>query len=86
MSSQQDADKVLNAFLSHDPKSNYTFDSERDSPQSEICRANGRKDRDCIMLQMNSKRLFEAMQKHGFFCALPIDPERTYMECKPLPK
>ncbi|KAF8162925.1 hypothetical protein B0H34DRAFT_693461 [Crassisporium funariophilum] len=78
--------EVLNAFINHDPKCQYTFDSERGSSQSEICREGGRRGRECMVLQMNSKRLFEAMQEQGFFCALPMDPGRTYMECRPLPK
>ncbi|KAG6854935.1 hypothetical protein C0991_009758 [Blastosporella zonata] len=39
-----------------------------------------------IDLQMDSKSLFSAMQDLGFFCALPIDPQRTHMECKPMYK
>jgi len=78
---------ILNAFIKHDPNCHYTFDSERDSPQSELCRkGSGSKGQECIMIQMNSKRLFEAMQELGFFCALPMDPSRTYIECKRLPK
>jgi len=80
------ADKILRAFVNHNPNMRYTFDSERDSPISELCREEGPRGRECITMQMNSKRLFEAMQTLGFFCALPIEPGRTYMECKPLPK
>ncbi|KAF8968398.1 hypothetical protein BDZ97DRAFT_1655075, partial [Flammula alnicola] len=71
-----------------DPNRQYTFDSERGSEESELCREGGHKGRECITLQMNAKRLFEAMQagEQGFFCALPMDPGRTYMSCKPLPK
>ncbi|KAJ7168229.1 hypothetical protein C8R43DRAFT_877148, partial [Mycena crocata] len=73
------------------PTSRYTFDSERDAPTSEICRqpdarAGGNAAPDCITLQMHSKRLFEAMQNLGFFCAMPMDPKRTHMECTPIPK
>jgi len=75
---------ILKAFIKHDPNGHYTFDSERDSPQSELCREGGSKGRDCITIQMNSKRLFEAMQELGFFCALPMDPSRTDIKCKPL--
>ncbi|KAF8810169.1 hypothetical protein BYT27DRAFT_7187032 [Phlegmacium glaucopus] len=76
---------TLKAFVKHDPNCHYTFDSERNSLQSELCReGSGSKGRECITLQMNSKHLFEAMQELGFFCALPMDPSRTYIECKPL--
>ncbi|KAI0035746.1 hypothetical protein K488DRAFT_42701, partial [Vararia minispora EC-137] len=64
----------------------YTFDSERDAPQSELCRKGTTEGRECILLQMHSKKLFEAMQAQGFFCALPMDPSRTHMECEPIPK
>ncbi|KAJ7184247.1 hypothetical protein C8R46DRAFT_1063410 [Mycena filopes] len=70
------------------PMSRYTFDSERGAAQSEICREpeGSNRARECITIQMQSKRLFEAMQNLGFFCALPMDPKRTHMECTPIPK
>ncbi|KAG7086601.1 hypothetical protein E1B28_002546 [Marasmius oreades] len=85
-SSKENPDEVLKNFVSKTPNTRYTFDSERDAPVSEICRENGPQSRECIQIRMNSKRMFEAMQSLGFFCALPIDPGKTYMECKPLPK
>ncbi|KAJ7582606.1 hypothetical protein C8J56DRAFT_224275 [Mycena floridula] len=57
-----DAKTQLVDFVSRDPKSRYTFDSERDAPQSQICRETGKLSRECITLEMNSKQLFEAMQ------------------------
>ncbi|KAL4269412.1 hypothetical protein AB1N83_003021 [Pleurotus pulmonarius] len=80
---EQPAGKALKDFISVDPASKYTFDSERDAPTSEICRE---KDRECVKLQMHSKKMFESMQDLGFFCVLPMDPARTYIECTPLPK
>ncbi|KAF6765036.1 hypothetical protein DFP72DRAFT_1162918 [Ephemerocybe angulata] len=80
------AEDSLKSFISVNPNGQYSFDSERDSPVSEICRGSKMNENDCITLQMNSRRLFEAMQNQGFYCALPMDPGRTYMECKPLPK
>ncbi|KAJ8581691.1 hypothetical protein M405DRAFT_751364, partial [Rhizopogon salebrosus TDB-379] len=64
----------------------YTFDSDRGSLQSEICREGGEKGRECITLRMHSTRLFEAMQKRGFYCALPMDPSRTHIACKKIPQ
>ncbi|KAJ7632201.1 hypothetical protein FB45DRAFT_1057334 [Roridomyces roridus] len=83
-----DADSLLKAFISRDPTASYTFDSERDAPTSEICRElpNKQAQRECIAIQMHSKRLFEAMQDLDFFCALPTNPEKTYMECTPISK
>ncbi|KIM49429.1 hypothetical protein M413DRAFT_438609, partial [Hebeloma cylindrosporum] len=80
--------EILRAFIKHNPNTQYTFDSERGSSESELCREGGRKGRECITLKMTSKELFEAMQSYGFFCALPMEPGRTYMSCKPggLPK
>ncbi|KAK2467042.1 hypothetical protein APHAL10511_001300 [Amanita phalloides] len=76
----------LRDFISQDPQANYTFDSERGSSKSELCRETGPRSRECITLQMQSTRLFQAMQAQNFFCALPMEPGRTYLQCKPLPK
>ncbi|GLB35117.1 hypothetical protein LshimejAT787_0206820 [Lyophyllum shimeji] len=83
---RKDDKSVLEAFIARDPQGKYTFDSERNSGQSRICRKGAADGRDCITLQMDSKQLNEAMQDLGFFCALPVNPERTYMECRPMPK
>ncbi|KAF9792850.1 hypothetical protein BJ322DRAFT_79945 [Thelephora terrestris] len=79
-------EQQLKAFVEKTPQSKFTFDSERDSQESEICRKLGKDSKECITLRMNSKRLFESMQGLGFFCALPMDPSRTHMECIPVPK
>ncbi|KAH9966422.1 hypothetical protein BC827DRAFT_663180 [Russula dissimulans] len=75
---------LLKQFISRNPNAIYTFDSERDASQSEICRQG--KGKECIILRMTSRELFTAMQENGFFCALPMDPRSTHMECKPVPK
>ncbi|KAJ7684676.1 hypothetical protein DFH06DRAFT_1156315 [Mycena polygramma] len=80
------ADDVLKTFIARAPTSRYTFNSERDAPQSEICREDGKLGRECIILQMHSKRLFEAMQNLGFFCSLPMDLTQTRIDCTPIPK
>ncbi|KAJ3728747.1 hypothetical protein EV361DRAFT_430065 [Lentinula raphanica] len=79
------AKEALRNFVSRSPNNHYTFDSERDAPQSEICRDDPN-NHECITLQMNSRQMFAAMQSLGFYCSLPMDPGKTYMECKPLPK
>ncbi|KAI0295558.1 hypothetical protein BC826DRAFT_1008421 [Russula brevipes] len=76
--------ELLKNFISQDPNARYTFDSDRGALQSEICRQG--KGEECIILQMTSRELFTAMQEYGFFCALPMDPSRTYMQCTPIPK
>ncbi|KAG7452853.1 uncharacterized protein BT62DRAFT_31080 [Guyanagaster necrorhizus] len=85
---QKDALQTLKSFIETRPSSQYTFDSERDSPRSTICRPSDSTDgsKECITIEMNSKKLFATMQSLGFFCALPVDPTQTYMECTPMHK
>ncbi|KAH9946215.1 uncharacterized protein BXZ73DRAFT_73028 [Epithele typhae] len=80
------AEQTLKDFVAEDPDSRYTFDSERGAPKSEIFREGKEKGRKCIMVQMHSTRMFQAMQDQDFFCALPMDPSRTHIECTRLPK
>ena len=42
--------------LQRDPGSWYTFDSERDAPQSEICREGTVKGRECIIVRLRFMR------------------------------
>ena len=35
-----------------DPKAKYTFNSERDAPESEICREGDKLSRKCIMVRL----------------------------------
>ncbi|KAI0736944.1 hypothetical protein C8Q72DRAFT_879358 [Fomitopsis betulina] len=86
MSANPKPEEQLKAFVAEDPNSRYSFDSERDAPQSEICREGHDKSRNCITLMMRSTAMFTAMQAQGFFCALPIDPGRTHIECQRIPK
>ncbi|ODQ53220.1 hypothetical protein SAICODRAFT_19148 [Saitoella complicata NRRL Y-17804] len=72
----------LDRFLNESPRSNYTFDSERDSDESTVCRRVSDGGLSCVKLRLNSKQMFEQMQKFGYFCALPLDPSRTELECK----
>ncbi|KAH9951302.1 hypothetical protein B0H21DRAFT_275728 [Amylocystis lapponica] len=95
---------ILKAFIAEDPDSRYTFHSERNATESELCREGKEKSRKCIMLHMQATKMFATMQvcssavelavpcqsrrgqAQGFFCALPLDPTRTHMECKRMPK
>ncbi|CAG7854010.1 SubName: Full=Uncharacterized protein {ECO:0000313/EMBL:CCA73265.1} [Serendipita indica DSM 11827] len=77
----------LKAFIAKAPTAKYTFDSERGAPESELCRQpDGNVSKECRMIHMKSTRLFEAMQNLGFYCALPLNPGKTHMECIPMPK
>ena len=81
---QNAAEAALTAFVEKDLNAKYTFDGERGQPQSKICRES-RNARECIKLHMYSTRMFEIMQKRGFYCALPMDPNRTHMVCTKIP-
>ncbi|KAI0646931.1 hypothetical protein C8Q79DRAFT_595412 [Trametes meyenii] len=78
--------QALKEFIAEDPNSVYTFDGERGAPRSQLCREGKEKSRKCIEMEMYSTQLFQAMQDQGFYCALPMDPARTHMECKRIPK
>ncbi|OBZ75705.1 putative pyridoxal 5'-phosphate synthase subunit PDX1 [Grifola frondosa] len=53
---------VLKSFIAEDPDSRYTFASERDAPQSEICREGKDKGRKCIMVRWTADILLEAFE------------------------
>ncbi|KAK7693319.1 hypothetical protein QCA50_002886 [Cerrena zonata] len=78
--------KTLKSFIAEDPDSRYIFDGQRNEPQTEICREGKKLSRKCIQLHMFSTQMFQTMQDQGFFCALPMDPARTHMECFRIPK
>ncbi|KAI0797864.1 hypothetical protein C8Q75DRAFT_22439 [Abortiporus biennis] len=59
--------RKLASFVSEDPESRYTFDSNRDSQESEICREGKKLSRKCIKLQMHSTKMFQAMQTDLLF-------------------
>ncbi|KZT11420.1 uncharacterized protein LAESUDRAFT_755073 [Laetiporus sulphureus 93-53] len=86
-SEKRNPEDELKAFVAEDPESRYTFSSPaRDAPETEICREGKDKGRKCISLHMHSTKMFAAMQAQGFFCALPIDPTRTEIECRRIPE
>ncbi|KAK0445484.1 hypothetical protein EV421DRAFT_323534 [Armillaria borealis] len=60
---EKDPLQTLKSFIGTSPASQYTFDSERDSPRSTICRPSDSTDgKECITIEMNSKKLFATMQ------------------------
>ncbi|KAI8456495.1 hypothetical protein BY996DRAFT_6968024 [Phakopsora pachyrhizi] len=72
--------KKVDDFVNQSPNSMYYFDAtKRGSKTSELCQEKSRK---CILLEMESRHLFEYMQKLGYFCQLPFDPSRTEIECR----
>ncbi|KAF5387037.1 hypothetical protein D9615_001658 [Tricholomella constricta] len=50
--SPKDAHDVLKAFIAHNPQARYTFESERNSPESEICRQGAPPGSDCITVRL----------------------------------
>lgn len=69
----------------------YTFDSrplqsrEGDRVQK-LCRKLPNGTTSCIILGLETERLFMTMQSQGYFCALPAEPNQTHMECHKIPK
>jgi len=47
------------AILQHNPNTQYTFDSERGSSESEICREGGREGRECLTVSSSNFYLEE---------------------------
>ncbi|KAG8961474.1 hypothetical protein FRC03_005363 [Tulasnella sp. 419] len=85
-SKRQRASDTVKSFIQESPQSTYTFDSERDAQEAQLCRQMSDGTQRCIGVELSSKILFERMQELGFYCALPVDPARTHMECRPVPK
>ncbi|KAH7103927.1 hypothetical protein BKA62DRAFT_32010 [Auriculariales sp. MPI-PUGE-AT-0066] len=112
------AREKLQQFVQKEPNAFYTFDSERDAPESQICRrlSSAKERKDCVtvrsqwqqpyftqtcslcphlrqntdtcdsQLKLHATAMFASMQDLGFYCALPMEPGQTHMECKPLPR
>ncbi|KZT56752.1 hypothetical protein CALCODRAFT_509291 [Calocera cornea HHB12733] len=75
--------RTVRDFVQEKPGATYEFSSDDETRKAEICRRTS-DGVSCIKIEGTSKKLFETMQGLGFFCALPADPKRTHMECKPL--
>ncbi|KAJ1979913.1 hypothetical protein H4R34_002655 [Dimargaris verticillata] len=65
-------------FIQEDPNREYTVDANA----QQVCRQLPNGNQSCIRVALDQKAMFEVMQKLDFFCTLPIDPEKTYLECK----
>ncbi|EFP89014.2 uncharacterized protein PGTG_15217, partial [Puccinia graminis f. sp. tritici CRL 75-36-700-3] len=77
----------VDKFVTQSPNSMYLFDApHRGAKIAELCRSSGppgsNRKNDCISVAIESRHLFEYMQKLGFFCQLPFDPSRTEIECR----
>ncbi|KAI7876176.1 hypothetical protein K492DRAFT_198674 [Lichtheimia hyalospora FSU 10163] len=67
----------LNKFVDAAPQYSYNIDQYR----GQICRQLPGGQEECLKLSLEYTEMFSQMQKLGFFCALPMDPKKTHMEC-----
>lgn len=67
----------IDNFVKMAPGKEYTIDQK----EQELCRDGLNGQRECVKLNLEYTQMFSQMQKLGFFCALPMDPTKTYMEC-----
>ncbi|OCB84187.1 hypothetical protein A7U60_g8863 [Sanghuangporus baumii] len=64
----KNADEVFKQFIAKSPRGRYTFDSERDAPRSELCRAQeGERQKECIMVRSSLTSAAETL-----FIILPL--------------
>ncbi|KAI7866196.1 hypothetical protein BDF14DRAFT_1728840 [Spinellus fusiger] len=68
----------LNQFVEKAPQNNYNIDQYK----NQLCRQIPGKQEECLKLNLEFVQMFGEMQKLGFFCALPMDPKKTHMECQ----
>ncbi|KAI8083190.1 uncharacterized protein B0P05DRAFT_536436 [Gilbertella persicaria] len=68
----------LDKFVKAEPGSEYTIDQK----EQELCRNFPGGQSECIRLRLEYTQMFTKMQELGFFCQLPMDPTKTYMECR----
>ncbi|KAM0747414.1 hypothetical protein T439DRAFT_359738 [Meredithblackwellia eburnea MCA 4105] len=75
-------------FVQQAPNSNYSLDELSPSPDAAVrlCRTGTDGQRSCVEIHDEVTKVFELMQKQGFFCTLPTDPSRTWIECEQLNK
>ncbi|EIE88174.1 hypothetical protein G6F46_009980 [Rhizopus delemar] len=77
MSNKEEIDR-LDSFVKEAPGNEYTIDQK----EQELCRQNLNGQGECIKLNLEYTQMFSEMQNLGFFCALPMDPTKTHMECR----
>ncbi|GAB5589022.1 hypothetical protein Unana1_03922 [Umbelopsis nana] len=68
----------LDKFVQQAPAGDYNIDQDK----HRICLQLGNGQEKCVELNLEATQMFSQMQKLGFFCALPMDPTKTHMECK----
>ncbi|KAI8372966.1 uncharacterized protein BYT42DRAFT_578726 [Radiomyces spectabilis] len=68
----------LDKFVAAAPGNNYNIDQYH----QQLCRQLPGGQEECVKLKLEYTEMFSQMQKLGFFCALPMDPTKTHMECR----
>ncbi|KAI7904542.1 uncharacterized protein BX663DRAFT_502737 [Cokeromyces recurvatus] len=68
----------LDTFVNAAPGNEYTIDQKEQT----LCRQSLTGEKECVKLKLDYTQMFSQMQKLGFYCALPMDPTETYMECR----
>ncbi|SHO76023.1 Uncharacterized protein MSYG_0357 [Malassezia sympodialis ATCC 42132] len=64
----------------------FTFNGERGSHKSQLCRTLPNGQEQCAEVALEARDLFQTMQSLGFFCILPHDPSQTFIRCQKIPK
>ncbi|KAG0174118.1 hypothetical protein DFQ28_002758 [Apophysomyces sp. BC1034] len=68
----------LNKFVDVAPQNDYNIDQNSQT----LCRQLSNGQEQCVKINLEYAQMFSQMQKLGFFCALPMDPTETHMECR----
>ncbi|KAL1930131.1 hypothetical protein VTP01DRAFT_1285 [Rhizomucor pusillus] len=68
----------LDKFVEAAPQNSYNIDQYK----QQLCRQLPGGQEECLKLNLEYSQMFSEMQKLGFFCALPMDPTKTHMECR----
>ncbi|ORY94853.1 hypothetical protein BCR43DRAFT_494703 [Syncephalastrum racemosum] len=68
----------LDKFVAAAPQNGYNLDQYK----QQVCRQLPGNQEECLKLNLEYAQMFSEMQKLGFFCALPMDPTKTHMECR----
>ncbi|PWN53186.1 hypothetical protein IE53DRAFT_384329 [Violaceomyces palustris] len=78
---------VRSFVQSSNPNSTFVLDGERGTGRSKLCSKDPRTNQlDCIDIALEARNLFETMQSLNFFCSLPQDPTKTYINCEKIPQ
>ncbi|KAL1921634.1 uncharacterized protein VTP21DRAFT_10276 [Calcarisporiella thermophila] len=77
----------LERFVREDTAAEYVIDPQftpnpNEKNKGEVCRRLSNGQTRCLRMELDPREMFSQMQRLGFFCALPLDPSQTHMECR----